>query len=243
MKYFMNRAFRELAAIPNAFTLRVPLVGLLAVGLSTTLPPILGAVLLSANADEPLATLRVLSTSDGQDVWEADVVDASESLRKTRAKAGDPTLLELLRRTGPGYVIVEVDPTASESGVRRTMQLLKQARIENVHLLGPFVFHEGRLYHTSLAMPPSLDLNVTRLQEMLAVLLKRDPSSDLIERERGLSYEVLVNEDRTIARVRELNGISVPGMEREISHTRILLPGRRGGEFVPGVALVRIPLN
>ena len=220
-------------------------------------PPMIQAGLISAptssssqvtpqEKDPPWAILRITTDSQGQ-VWEASILDGTGNVHVERARLGDRSLIAMITKVTRDNVMVESAPSASHRAIEQTMLALQNSGIQHVHLLGPYSFYSGKLFHSldtedKNVIPPKFQLDMEKLR-LLAEASERINEVEPIYGKRVLGYEMLIDEAGKIAVVNQLWGPDIPAITAELARTEITSPAFRGTDPFPVAVFVGVRLK
>jgi TonB family protein len=169
-------------------------------------------------------------------------LDQAGNLRDPVSQLEVPDLIQAMKMS-PGGVTINPSPNAAIPDIEFALQQLQSDGIVNLQVPG-FVVRDGRLFATVGYGPEAGDITAPSLafdNDRLARIAK---SSGLVEnlppREKPLLYQVFMNEVGEIVGLQQVRGPQIPAVENELMRTRVVSPGRRGGEPVPVVFFVEV---
>ncbi len=174
--------------------------------------------------------------------------------------SGAPISIDKLKASE--QIIVTCESSVPFPILEKALRNLQDQEIKNFRLSAwSYAFVAGRLFYRVLSgnaeipevdgpiQPPKLDIDIDHLA---AVAKASGPSSYLPSSAIGgglmvsvtyLSYVIYVSERGEIIAVERTGGPEVPEVETSLRQTRVLLPGQRGGDPVPVVVSVLIPIQ
>jgi len=200
------------------------------------------------NAEPPeerhWAVLRVGKNREGE-IWEVSLLNLPDSATEVRAKLGDPALIQRIKTWG-GLLTVETSPDVPGRAVEDTLLLLAKAGIENIHIVAPYLLHQGRIYYMPSSdtgvSAPELAIDKERLKELATANGLVHEWSD---GKKAVLIQVPIDQaGKPVAIITVPRMSLLPAVEAKIIGTlKVAAPAKRGTEPVRGVATVRIEMQ
>lgn len=193
-----------------------------------------------------LVVLRLGKNSEGE-IWEASFLDLPDNASEVRTKLGDTGLIAKIKAWGGTRVTVETSPDVSSRAVEETLLAMAKAGIQNIFIVGPYIFHGGRLYFTPSqdtgVSEPELAVDKEQLRELALACGLMDKAYQWPNGKKALIFELLIDEAGKLVGMR-LGTPLDPKIEANLAPAiRVVAPARRGTGPVPGVAMVRIDVK
>ncbi len=195
---------------------------------------------------EPVPVIATVTVIFNMQQGLSVMLDEAGNLRDPVSQLQGADLLQKIKQSQDGVVL---QPLANVpmSIILATIKALQNEGVQNIRVMG-FLERNGKLYATvqygidtirGNTVPPVLALDKEALTR---VAIASGSVDNLPPGLKPLIYRMFINEIGEIVAVEPMRGPQIPALENELMRTRVVSPAMRGGEAVPAVFQIEVPV-